>query len=184
MTSAEFKSTALIEPGSELSFDWIFNLDKNCIITESAQSLFLVCGVGEISEAAGHLQLNVSPHAHIEALTSLLETYHSFVLKGQKSKKGWVESKLIAPTGRRFLTLERLMLNCCFEGETLLVKYIFHSKKLAGTATSLDISKTKTEYKQQLEPKQYIISGGFIDNDALEKFIGEALATVESKLYS
>lgn len=182
LTSANFSPPSEIGPNEELSFEHTFKLDINCMISEKAQSLFLICGSQSLANAAGNLQLNVLPHAHIEALTSLIETYFSFVLKGQKSKKQWVESKLTPPSGGLFTTLEHVLLQCCFKEDALQLKYIFKSKKLSATAATVSVVKTKSEFTQQLTPSQYILPGDFIDNDALQGFIREALATVEHRL--
>lgn len=182
VSSAENSPPAEIEPGGEASVEWSVQLDKNCTITDKQQSLFLICGRGPLEAAAGHLQLNVYPHAHVEAVTSLFETYFSFVLKGQKSKKEWLESKFKPPEGKRFAALDNVLLMSCFEGESLVLKFIFKSKKLSASAAAISVSKVTREHIERLEPDQYILSGGYVDNDALQRVIKSALSKVESTL--
>ena len=182
LASAEIPESIEIDAASEVITDWTFPLDVNCFITEKAKSLFLVCGTESLDSIAGHLQLTIRPHVHVDAVTSLFEPYFSFVLKGQKSKKDWVESKLIPPSGSRFASLEQVLLHTRFEGDKLQLKYIFKRNKLGATADSMSITKTKKELMQEFERNQYILPGNFVDNDLIQNAIGTALETVASTL--
>ena len=182
VSSAECRSPAELAPDEQQSFPWTFKLDQDCPITDKSQSLYLICGQGEISDAAGHLLVNVKPHEHIQEFLNVFEDIFSFVLKGQKSKKDWVESKLKPPAGKQYPTLEHLMLSARFKSEVLDLKYCFHMKKIHASAESLKLNKAKTNIEQQLQAGDYMSPAGYIDHAPLEKAIGEILEKVESKL--
>jgi len=104
-------------------------------------------------------------------------------LKAQKSKKGWVEAKLKPPAGKRFPTVQHLMLNCRFQSETLLFKYIFHVKQLQGSAiSSFGIRTAIDEVEQKLDSSQYLFPGDILNHESLEAAIKEALEVVESRM--
>jgi sporulation-control protein spo0M len=180
--SARLDAAADIEPGAEQNFPWTFELDKNCVISEKSQSLYLICGREALSNAAGQLAVTVLPHPHIEAVLSLLESSFAFVLKGQKSKKNWVEAKLKPPSGKEYPTLEHLMLSFRFDAETLLLKYCFHLKTIQASATTLTVGKATREIEQQFHSSNYLFPGGLINNQPLETAIAETLAVVKSKM--
>lgn len=179
VSKAEFLSPLDLEPDEQKSFPWSFELGKNCPITDKSESLFLICGLE--AEPAGQLQVNVLPHPHIEAVLSLFESFFSFVLKGQKSKKGWVEAKLKPPSGKTYPTLDHLLLLLQFDGEDMLLKFRFSVKKLETDMTSLDIKKGTKELEQRLSPNEYLLPGGFVNNDALEAGIEKALSVVATR---
>jgi len=72
ISSAEHALASEIEPGAQESFSWTFQLDKNCPISDKAQSLHLLCGKGDVPNAAGLLPVTVHAHEHIKAVLSLL----------------------------------------------------------------------------------------------------------------
>lgn len=183
-SSAQFDNTGNVEAGSELSFPWTFALDKNCTISDKAQGVFLLCGIGTPADAAGVLTITVLPHAHIEAILTFLENSFSFVLKGQKSKKGWVEAKLKPPSGKDYPTLEHLLLSFHFNEDTLLLKYCFNLKTIQATASAtVHVAKAKRDLEQQFQASEYLFPGGqAVNHEPVEKALGEALATVKSRM--
>jgi hypothetical protein len=182
-SSARFDAVSSVEPGGESSFPWTFELHKNCTISDKMQGIFLLCGIGALSDAAGQLTVVVLPHAHIEAVLSFLENSFSFVLKGQKSKKGWLEAKLKPPAGKDYPTLEHLFLSFCFNEETLHLKYCFHLKTIQATAsTTVHVGKAIRELEQELHSSKYLFPGGQINHEPLESVIAEALALVKSRM--
>jgi len=178
---AELDAQAELGPDEERRFPWTFSLDRNCPVSDKAQSLFLLCGCGELGDAAGHLALNVQPHPHIDAVLSLMESSFSFVLKGQKSRKGRIEAKLKPPAGKEYPTLEHLLLFFRFVEDSLQLNFCFNLKTLQASATTLEMKKAKREIEQVLPLKNYLFPGGQINNEPLEAAIGETLAAVKSK---
>ena len=181
ISAAEMAAPAALEAGQDYAAPWQFDLDRNCTITDKGQSLYLLCGKGSPAEIAGQLAVNVLPHPHLEAVTSLLESSFSFVLKSQKSKKDWVETKLKAPGGKDFPTLEHLLLSMRFEGEVLQLKYCFQVKALQASATTLEVKKAKRELLQELPMNSYLL-GGHVDNDKIEEKLSEALEPFRTKM--
>lgn len=182
ITAAEVSLPIEVLGEGQVSVSWSFALDRNCLITDKTQSLYVICGKNDLLGMVGNLQINVLPHLHIEAALMLLENSFSFVLKGSKSTKGWVEAKLKPPTGISFPTLEQLLILLRFEDDTLHVKYRFKLKVLAATSTTLDVKKGQREIEQQIPCRDYLFSGGLINHDPLEKHLEEALAVVRGKI--
>ncbi len=169
-----------VAPGSAKTFNWTFELGKNIAISDKAQSLYLLCGEGALEEM-GQLPVTVRPHPHLQVLYGLLETTFRFVLKGQKSSKGWVEAKLKPSTAKRFTSLDQLVLYSRFEDETLVLKYVFHLRQLSATASSLGVSKEKFEFEQRLEERTYLFPGGIVNHQPLEAAMEEAFAAVKER---
>jgi len=170
-----------IASNEEVSFPWTFELERNCTISEKAQSLHLVVGREDAGDPAGFLPATVLPHSYIGEIIGLFESSFSFVLKGQKSKKGWVDSKLKPPAGGRFPTLDYLVLSIRLDDDTLRLKYCFNVKKMLVTPFSLGVTKAKSEVEQSLTISEFT-SEGYVDHRPLESSISEAISTVESKL--
>jgi hypothetical protein len=167
-----------IQPGQDQNAPWTFELDKNCLVSDKAKSLYFLFGT--TSGALNQLPLTVQAHAHIRTIVTILETSFQFVLKGQKSADGWVETKLKPPSARRFMMVNELLLNCRFEGPELVQQYVFNVKKMDPTTQSLTLRRGKSEITQRLEEAKYTIPGGFVNHDVLEASINEALNTVSS----
>jgi hypothetical protein len=180
ISSASSEEQTEVGPGQKLSLSETFHLEKNCLISDKGQSLYLVCGQGDISQNVGHLALNILPHADIEAVIMLMENSHSFVLKSTKSQKGWVEAKFKPPIGKLYPTLDQLTLLSCFDGDKLKLKYNFSVKKLEADSSALKFKKAKQEVVQEVEASKYHFSPGLINHDPLDNLIGEALKTVKS----
>ena len=182
ISSADISSRSVLEADQETGFSWSFALDKNCIISEKSQSLYLVCGKGALADYAGQLAVTVLPHPHIDAVTSLLENTFCFVLKGEKSKKGWVEAKLKPPSGKDFPTLEQLVLSMRFQGDAMRLDYCFHLKTIQADALALSVGKARKEVVQELALTSYLFPGGQVNHEPLEKALADALATVKSRI--
>jgi hypothetical protein len=118
---------------------WTFALDKNCSITDKSQTLFF--RYGTTSGAIGQLPITVKAHPHIEAILGIIETSFQFVLKGQKSSKGWVEAKLKPPTSSRFSMVNELKLGFRFEERALTLKFLFNVKKFETADSAVKIGK-------------------------------------------
>jgi hypothetical protein len=160
ISSASMESQK-ITPGGQASFPWKFETERNCTVTEKGASLFLLYGKGESLDSLGQIQLVIQPDTIIEEYLKSLQTLFHFVPKTQKSNKGWVECKLAAPSSRNFASVEQLLLSFRFEGETLMVHYLFDVKKLEALAATTSLSKQKREFEQSFTPMQYLRNGRF-----------------------
>lgn len=170
-----------VEPQKELRHSWRFETDRNAPITDKTDSLFLLYGQGT-PEKLGQLQLIFNPYSLIQEFVERLKLTYRFVVKSQKSNKGWVEVKFAAPAAKAFATLEGLILNFRFDGEALEVRYQFQIKKIEATAASMDMKKEKKQVTQRLEKNHYLTPSGRVNHDQLEASIREAVGQFESKI--
>lgn len=159
---------------------WTFDLDKNCSISDKSQTLFF--RYGNEHEMMGQLPITVKAHPHIEGILRILETSFQFVLKGQKSSKGWVEAKMKAPTSPRFSMVNELKLGFRFDGAALLLQFKFNVKKFETADSAVKIGKGQTDVEKRLEEKEYLVSGGFLNHEKIEAAIEDALKAVATGL--
>ena len=57
-----------------------FILEKNCIISDRTQSIYLVLGSEPSPGAIGQLPLNIAVHPHIEGVLELLQASYNFIM--------------------------------------------------------------------------------------------------------
>lgn len=180
ISSAELKLPWEIGPGQQQSLTWTFQLDKNCPITDNTKTLYLIYGT--TSGVMNQMPISILAHAHIQAILRTLDTVFQFVLKGQKSSKGWLNAKFKPPTSRRFSMVTELTLGFHFEGTSLVLRYVFGVKKLDTGVLSVSLKKEKTEVEQQLEEGKYLLPGGYLNHEAIDASIEEALKVVATEL--
>jgi hypothetical protein len=159
--SALSMSPQKVAPGKQASFDWKFETERNCTVTEKSSSLFILYGKGEALESLGQIQLVIQPYFVIEEYLKSLQTQFHFVLKSFKSNKGWLECKMSPPSSRHFASVEQLLLSFRFEADSLMVHYRFDVKKLEALAATTTLSKQKREFEQNLNSTQYLRNGRF-----------------------
>lgn len=178
---AEIKCPFELAAQATQSFPWTYPLDANCCISDKSQSLYVLYGGS--AAALGLMPLNVQAHAHIQSILKTMETSFQFVLKGQKSNKGWVEAKLKPPSARRFMLVNELLLSLRFEEERkLALRFVFNVKKFDTGSAKIGVKKGKIEVEKTLEERQYLMPGGFIKQEAVEACIEEAISSVASAL--
>lgn len=182
IASAAFGPSSALEAGKESVMKWSFPTDRNCQITDSLASLFLLYGNGEDSTQIGQLQLKFDPDEVIQEFIQRLQVNFRFVAQSRKSRKGWVEYKLDPPSAKAYATLEQLALSFRFHGEALEVRYVFQVKKIESTAAALDLKKGTLELAQTFTPSQYRLPSGRINHDLMESSLKEALGQVEARI--
>ncbi len=181
--AAAMDPTGSLAAGGEASFEWKFQTDRNCPITDNLSSLFLLYGQGEATPQLGQLELPVQAYGLIQDYLKTLNIQFRFVLKGQKASHGRVEAKFTPPASQAFALLDHVLVYFRFEGEALEVSYVFQVKKLEATVSSFEVQKKKKEFTQSLAPSQYRLSSGRVNHEGLELSIKEALGHVESKMF-
>jgi hypothetical protein len=182
LQSARVRSSETLAPQKEFVFGWKFETDRNCPITDATASPFLLYGQGTGTEKLAQLQLPIHPYWVIEEFLKTFQVAFRFVLKTRKSTKGWVELKLVPPSGKNFATLEYLNSGFRFDGDALQVKYSFHAKKLEASAAAIDTKKIKKESEWTFARDQYLTTSGRFNHDVIEAAIREALTLVEIPL--
>ncbi len=182
LKSASFGESGELAPQEERKLSWSFTTDLNFPITDSSNSPFLLYGKEDAPEKLGQLQLIILPAPVIQEVIRALTIQFRFVLKAQKSGKGWVEFKLAPPDSRAFASVEQLILSARLEGEDLQLRYGFQVKSLDSTPAAFDVKKTKKELDQALSPSEYKVPSGRWNHERIEGSLREALSAVESKI--
>jgi len=182
LAQAPDSGPAEIAPGQQVAVSCEFPLDTNCIISEKTQSLHLLYGSREASASPGQALLTILSHRHTRQILSILESSLQFIPKGIKSAEDWLQARFKPPTERRLSFLEELTLCFHFEGDVLLLKYLFKVKAFEASALSVGVKKVKSELAQRLERKDYLLTEEAVNHPYIETRIEEALTTVSTGL--
>jgi hypothetical protein len=174
LISEQSMSSEKIAPAGQASFQWKFETDRNCTVTEKGSSLFILYGKGESLDSLGQIQLMFHPYFIIQEYLNSIQTQYRFVLKSLKSNKGWLECKFAPPSARNLASVEQLLLSFHFDGDTLMAHYSFDVKKLEALAATTSISKQKREFEQTYNPMQYLRNGRF-NFDSIEESIQDVM---------
>jgi hypothetical protein len=173
LDSLLLESGRRLPPGGEETLPWSFPLDRNCVVTSSRESLYILYGRGESAPKLGALQLIVGPDPVLLELVKVFQIGHRFVVKSARSVKGRVEFKLAPPATRAFGALEQCTLSCRFEGERLEARYIFQLKRIDPETGALILKKEKMEFDQSFGPEQYLTPGGRLASERFEASVKE-----------
>jgi hypothetical protein len=182
LSKKELESPATLAPGAEATLEWSFPTHLNFPITDVSDSPFLVYGQGAEAEKIGFLQANVLPSTIIEEFLDRFVVAHRFVVKSKKWSKKRVAVKLGPSSAKQFANLEYAQAEFRFQGDTLLVNYIFQVKKMVATPANVETKKEKRELEQSFGPTDYRTSSGRPNHERIEAAIAEALKEAEPKL--
>jgi len=161
------------------SMSWPVTLDRNCVISEKSQTLFM--SYGRISGMLNTLALTVKPHVYLRSIVEILESSFQFVPKAQRSVGGWVETKLKPPSARRLSLVNELLLGFRFEEDGIALRFRFTVKKFDTSANTMKVGKGVSEVEIKLA-ESALVRFGAIDHALVEKTIEEALQTVATPL--
>lgn len=162
---------------AERAFAFSFVLDKNAALTSKDTALFFRYGLSP--EGLAHAALTVQPHASLRSIYEILETAFQFVPKGQKSSKGWTDAKFKPSSSKRFATVNELTLGARFDDSALVLKFKFNVKKFEGAdANGVKVGRGKSELEKRLEPKDFLLDGGYTNHAGIEAALNEALQSV------
>ena len=106
-------ASGMLAAGAEARISWSFQTDRNCPITDSSSSVFLLYGRGEALESLGQLQLTVHPDEVIQEFLKVLTIQFHFVVKTRKASKRGVDVKLAPPPEEKSSIL-LIMSSCRF----------------------------------------------------------------------
>ena len=163
-----------LDPQQETQLTWKFETERNSPITDKTGSLYLLYGEGDAPESLGSLQLILRPHWVIEEILKILQIEFRFVLKTQKSSKGFVESKFAPPAAKEYSAIEQLLVSTRFTGEALDMRYSFAVKKLSADSGVMELKKDKKDFQKQFQPVQYL-RGSRLNHEQMENEIREVL---------
>jgi len=154
------------------------SLSKNCPITESTKSPYILLRADEV---LGHLLLKINLHPYLNGITRTLESTHQFVQKAPKWASDRVQLKFAPSSARRFSFVTELVVSVGFEGDDLDVLYKFTMKKLDAEGP-LKMTKRAHEVFQRLEASRYLVDGKYLDYDYFDRMVGAALDEVATNL--
>lgn len=177
ISSAELPTDVTIANGEKKEFLWDVQLDRNCVVTDKAQTIFFLFGNSANLDVLGQLPLNIEPHPDVLEILSVFESELQFVVKGKKTSKNWTNIKISPSSAAKYTMLEQLTLSTHFEGDNLELKYTFDMKKFEATSSTLGVGKTKNTTQQTLSPQDYKKSG-FIEHAIILNYINQALEAV------
>lgn len=173
-----------VPAGEESEFEWKFIIDRNGPITDKAASPYLLFGdLGNLPES-GLLKMTVGPIELFDQFFELFENFHRFKVKEKKFKNGKIETKMIAPKSREYVSVEALTLSLSTNDKNLELEYNFKVKKLDYSAANLrEVSAKSVNIieKQSLSPKDYLMFGDALDQDKVIAKIAEVLDKVKNK---
>jgi hypothetical protein len=167
--------------GQPQQFSWKFETDRNCPISDSRASLFLVYGKGDALHQLGQLQLPIHPDPRVEEFLKTFKTQLRFVEKSRRfSSKDRVEVKLAPPSAKEFSMVELLTLYFHFDEEVLEVDYAFQVKVVQAGPVAMDVKRGKKEFSQRFEPSDYRVASGRWNHDRMEAAIRDVIRPLTS----
>lgn len=178
------KGVQLIEsklmPDDTLKTSFIFTLDKNCPITDSAGSLQILTGDISDSISCGMMELKIVPIKTITNFIEVFELFFRFKFKNLKNKKEYIETSLTPPATKEWAKIQKMILQMKMDEETLIVSCLVNIKSLSFDNSS---SKTKDERKEILLviPKEEYEFHGSVNQEGIKKHITRMLEQIKLK---
>ncbi|PIK15623.1 hypothetical protein [Halobacteriovorax sp. JY17] len=162
---------------SEVEFN--FSLDENCQITQKSSGPYLIVGKKEDLLEGHHLALQVGPSELVSNILEVLENFMRFKVKSLKPKKDSLEAVITLPTIKEFTSISSFKLNLKKNVDDLLLDYDFKIKKVCfegGVTSTKDEAKS---FQTILSPKEYLIYGSSLNQDAIVKKVSDVLDEVK-----
>jgi hypothetical protein len=170
-----------VAPGTYQEFDWSFILADNCPISDKAQSLVLLYGLGE-GTLAGQLILPVKPSLHLQRIIESMESSFQFVLRDITSKDGWLVARFKASSAKEFSLVEELALKLQQQGGNISLQYDFKVKRFDSESGTLGVKRGKSVVHQVWSPAEYLLTGEHLNYDGIESKLREGLSSVATGL--
>ena len=162
--------------------EWKFQTKPNSPITDNSSSVFLLYGLGDVSEQLGMLQLKFLPAPINQEFIKAITIQFRFVVKNLKAVKNGMQIKLAPPAARSFATVEHLVMRFKKDDTELNIDYEFQVKNLTAAPGTQDVKKLKKELSQTLVIKNLWDSAGRPRHQLIESSVREAVDLVESKV--
>ena len=169
------------EVKDEYSLNFQFQLDPNCPISHKSSSLYILCGNQKNLLEAGALELSIGPNKWIQKFIETFVLFFRFKVKSVKSKKEFVEYKLVAPDTKEFGAITSLLVLLKREDTDLHVNYQFKVKKLDYLGDDVVAKDEKIQIDQILKKGDYQLFEDAANQDKIKEFLSEALDQVKTK---
>ncbi len=174
----DYNPTINLDPTSETSLDFEFQLETNCEITQKNSSLYIICGSKENLANSIQLQLNILPIDTISSYFEILENFYRFKVKSLKNKKDYIEATIQTPNTKELGGVQKCSLLIKVNNKNLELVYQYKLKKLSYENGSVETKDINLDIDQILEPKQYEMYGA-PNQDGIRKSIDEMILKVK-----
>ena len=164
-----------LHAGAEQSYEWSFQLETDCPITEKHGGIYLLFGGEDTLSEGGRLDLPIRLHPILQNFLQTFTTQFFFLEKYQKQKSDWTEVKLIPPDSKEFPNLDFVRCLLRISQEHLEAHYLFKMSGLGRSGEKITVTKKNRELKQKIPPENYLQSGGFPNRACFRENINEAL---------
>ena len=164
-----------LHAGAEQSYEWIFQLETDCPITDKQGGLYLLFGGEDTLSEVGRLDLPIRLHPILQNFLQTFTTQFFFLEKYQKRKSDWTEVKLIPPESKEFPNLDFVRCLLRISQEHLEAHYLFKMSGLGRSGEKIKVTKKNRELEQKIPPEKYLQSGGFPNRACFRENINEAL---------
>jgi len=177
-----FENSVEIQSGETKNLKWALQLEKNCPITHKSGSLYLLFGKQVDLFECGLLQIDVGPQEIINQFLEIIEQFIRFKVKDKKTKGEFIEVKLVPPKSREFAGVDTLYLSVKIHDQQLILNYLFNVKKLAATVAVMTLQKSKLEFTQTLDKKQYLQFGDAPNQEGIIQAVSSIINQAKSKI--
>ena len=164
-----------LHAGAERSYEWIFQLETDCPITDNQGGLYLLFGGEDTLSEGGRIDLPIRLHPILQNFLQTFTTQFFFMEKYQKRKSDWTEVKLLPPESKEFPNMDFVRCLLRISQEHLEAQYLFKMSGLGRSGEKMKVTKKNRELKQKIPPEQYLQSGGFPNRACFRENINEAL---------
>ena len=186
-----FQDMQSVSVGSQKTLDksqatspipWELTLPLNGPITDNSQSPYLILKNGQ-GEIIGHLQLQVQPHAVFEDFAQILVLNDRFVIKHRKNQKRQVEYKLAPPGGKKFSSIDHILLRFQIgsEDQDLKVAYEITTKEIDSDGNGMKVKKVKKKINQCLSSSDYRAFNGRLKPEKPQALIEETVGNYRER---
>ena len=160
---------------AEQSYEWFFQLETDCPITDNQGGLYLLFGGEDTLSEGGRIDLPIRLHPILQNFLQTFTTQFFFLEKYQKRKSDWTEVKLTPPESKEFPNLDYVSCFLRISQEHLEAHYLFRISGLGRSGEKMTVTKKNREFKQKIPPENYLQSGGFPNRACFRENINEAL---------
>ncbi|MGI4992830.1 hypothetical protein ACRXCV_09385 [Halobacteriovorax sp. GFR7] len=175
-----FKVIETVEAGGEQT-SFSFKLAENCLITEKATSLYVVCGDLDSPFECGHLQLDILPNKNILSFIEIFENFLKFKFKPLKNKAGLVQAKVTPPDIKDWTSIQTMNLGMSCVENNLNLSFEFKVKKMSYEGGAVETKEVKIKNELKLMPKDYILFENTLNQDFIIGELNKVLDEVRFK---
>ena len=160
---------------AEQSYEWFFQLETDCPITDNQGGLYLLFGGEDTLSEGGRIDLPIRLHPILQNFLQTFTTQFYFLEKYQKRKSDWTEVKLIPPDSKEFPNLDFVSCLLRISQGHLEAHYLFKMSGLGRSGEKMTVTKKYREIKQKIPSENYLQPGGFPNRACFRENINEAL---------